>query len=187
MEKKTLKLAKLVEPCQRNWQDDFIVPKEDQEYICNVATRMPTKQNKPSYDLYCITDKDIIQRVFEVAYNPNDIDFTYLKNPQAKANCLLIWTFNYCRESEADVNINIGISAGAAAIAAAELGYKTGFCKCFVVTELQQILDSNSPALILGFGKPDTRFTRIDRVENDKKIGEKASKGQKNVSVYYID
>ena len=181
-ELKVLKLAKNVEPCQRNWDRTYTIPKNHLEYICKVATRMPTKQNKNSYELYCITNEDIIQKVFEVAYNPDDYDWTYLKNPQTKANALFIWTFNNIKESDPDRNVNIGISAGAASLAAAELGYKTGFCKCFVVNELKNIVSNHPthhPALILGVGKPDKRFRRIDIVENDKKVGVNILKGTK--------
>lgn len=185
---KILKLARAVEPCQRNWDKTHDIPKEHLQYICKSAIAMPTKQNKDSYELYCITNKDTITAVFEAAYNPEDYEFTYLKNPQTKANALLIWSYGDIKENDFDRNVNIGISAGAASLASAELGYKTGFCKCFVVSELQKILGITKPvALILGFGKPDERFDRTHIVENDQKVGVNASKGTKNISVHYID
>jgi nitroreductase len=187
---KVIKLAKLAEPCQRNWDRTYTIPQDHLEHICKVATTMPTKQNRNSYELYCITNKDMIQKVFEVAYNPDDYDYTYLKNPQTNANALLIWTFNEIKEGDHDRNVNIGISAGAASLAAVERGYKTGFCKCFLVNELKNIISNNPshfPALILGLGKPDERFDRTDIVENDKKIGTNCSNGPKNISVHYKD
>lgn len=187
--KKIIKLAKIVEPCQRNWDYSYSIPKDHLDYICNVATTMPTKQNKDSYELYCITNKEVIQKVFEVAYNIDDMGYTYLKNSQARANGLLIWTLNKKGLADiADSNVNIGISAGAASLAAAELGYKTGFCKCFIVDKVKEIVSrhpSHVPQLVLGFGMPDSRFDRRFIVEDEKQIGIKISKGPKNIAVHY--
>lgn len=186
MKKTILKLAKSVEPCQRNWQEDYIIPNEHIKYVIKSAISMPTKQNKTTYELFCVTNKDLIYEIYKLAYNPDDKFWTYLKNPQVNANCLLIWSFNKQKESDADRNVNIGISAGAAALAAAELGYKTGFCKCFLVDELKALLTDEdfSPALILGFGLPNTNFKRIDRVENGERVGVNISKGPKKINVH---
>jgi len=190
MDKKVLKLAKLAEPCQRNWDLTYTIPKYHLDYICKSATTMPTKQNKDSYELYCITNRNVIQKIFEAAYNSDDVEHTYLKNPQARANVLLIWTQNLNEDNDPDIIMNIGISAGAASLAAAELGYKTGFCKCFQVYKVREIISkdpSHYPHLILGFGKPDSRFDRRIIVEDGKKVGIKQTKGPKNIRTHYID
>jgi len=187
MGKKILKLAKIVEPCQRNWDKSFSLSTEHIEYIVQTATTMPTKKNLNSYNLFCITKKEIIRGIYEKAYDINEGNMM-LNQPQIDANLLLIWTYSDSKENDYDRNTNIGISAGAASLAAAELGYKTGFCKCFAHDEVKKLLDTiYDIALALGIGKPDHRFDRTVIVQNNQKVGRRISKGPKNISVRYID
>lgn len=188
-----LNYAKSVEPCQRNWDEDFIIPQDHIDYIINVCTTMPTKQNVNAYTLIVVTDRKVINNLFLSAYEP-EIEETHKGNGQVRANCVFLWING---EEEVhltnDLYINIGISSGAAALAAAELGYKTGFCKCFQKPEIISAIENyyepikeKRPLLMLGFGIPNENFPRTMCVDNNVPIRNKPSKGKKDIKIIKI-
>lgn len=180
-----LKYAKDIKPCQRNWNEDYVMPMEHIDYITEVCTEVPTKQNLPVYDLYRITNRKIIDDIFEASYVDHDDD-TIHRNTQVKSNLLLIWAENLgAAEYNTDTYIGVGISSGAAALAGAELGYKTGFCRCFMPFEIKSILWENNIKihidskiiLMLGIGVPDET---VDPREYT--VGSKKGKIQKSIN-----
>lgn len=166
---KILDYAKSVEPCQRNWNEEYVMPLEEVDYITEVCTTMPTKQNRSVYTLVRITNKNIINKMFEASYSDNDVRGTVDRNTQVKANLLLIWVENKnIAECTPDLYVGVGISSGAAALAAAELGYKTGFCRCFNSPQVKKILKKNNIrvdkeskiVLMLGIGESQQNVDR---------------------------
>ena len=75
-----LELSKIAQGCQRNWLEDLKMPEKDIDYIIEACTTMPTKQNKNTYSLCAITDRKLIDKLFQHSYEPDDYDRTYKKN-----------------------------------------------------------------------------------------------------------
>ena len=129
----------------------------------------------------------------KAAYNEDDAN-TFLANSQINANLLLLWCEGTEKqEEESDRDIAIGISSGAAALAAAELGYKTGFCKCFIGDTVEKLLRKqkiktfNQTYLMLGIGKPNTDFDIRVPVINGKPQRKRISQGKKNILIRRVD
>jgi nitroreductase len=177
-----LELAQDVERCQRNWKYTDI-PQEHIDEIVNVCTTMPTKNNLAYYNLYVSTDLEFNNAVYNISINPSD-NGTIDRNSQVNAPLLLIWTsnksvtdplfqqVNYPRIIDRDIAMSVGISSGAAGLAAANLGYKTGFCKCFVHESLIKLMFDkfnkiDDPVLMLGIGMPNLNYKRTEVVKNN--------------------
>lgn len=187
-----LDYAKSAENCQRNWNHNIYIPENDIDYIINVCTTMPTKQNKDVYQLHVVTNKEIINAIYKISYDPSNYSGTYLLNSQASAPLLLVWSAMPGAQYQNDIDIAIGISSGAAALAAAELGYKSGFCKCFENKPLRKILKikgerwNTDPILILGIGSPKKDINH-NTIVLENRITEKPSlSGKKNIQVSRI-
>ena len=186
-----LNYAKIIEPCQRNWDEQFIIPEEHIKYILDVCTTVPTKQNINVYSLVVITNRQVMSSIFKkAAYDHSPKSRTYMRNSQVNANALFIWTEGTEKaEDQSDIDIAIGISSGAAALAAAELGYKTGFCKCYMNTVLQKILAKNkvkrhnNSYLMLGIGKPNEKFDKRTPVINGKPQMPQDAQGDKDILI----
>lgn len=189
-----LEYAKSAEPCQRNWNEEEVLPSEHIDYISEVCTTMPTKQNLNCYKLLVITNRSVIDQIFLAAYDPRESRKTFGKNAQVRANCVFAWIDGPDKVNrDNDFYINIGISSGAAALAAAELGYKTGFCKCFIEKEVVKIIRPfykevklKRPVLMLGIGIPNPDFMRTLNVNNNVPLRESRSRGKKNIEVIKI-
>ena len=190
-----LDYAKIVEPCQRNWDEDFVIPNEHIQYILDVCTTMPTKNNRNVYSLIVIKSKPLIEMLYsKTAYDPRNWKGTFMRDSQVNANALLLWcagTDKY--EDHSDRDISIGISSGSAALAAAELGYKTGFCKCFasdIVTKIlrkNKIKSLNKVHLMLGIGKPNNNYDRKVPVIDGVPQRPRPSHGKKNILIRQVD
>ena len=76
--------------CQRNWDLNAIIPKEDLDLIVTSATECPTKQNIEFYNLHVIQDRDIIEDIHDKTYFEND-NQEGRTNPQVLANALLVF------------------------------------------------------------------------------------------------
>ena len=148
-----LNYAKSIATCQRNWDETFSMPEEHIQYVLDVCTTMPTKQSKEVYSLVVITNRKLIDQIFNISYNPEDKHNTHNQNSQVRANLLLAWVPGPATDSKSQY-LSIGISAGAAALAGTELGYKTGFCRCYIGPELERILKVEKIYLMLGIGQP---------------------------------
>lgn len=174
--------------CQRNW-DTKPIPKDDIKTITEVALNMPTKQNVLQYEIIAITNREVIEYMYSIAvsiakdqhnksggtvFEGNDI----YRNGQVNASLLLIWTTSKDpkqwdnKDSKDHSNtdhyskcIGVGLSAGAAALAANQLGYRTGFCNCFIQDEMQQFITDNTEygeffMTSLGIGYPLEGYSR---------------------------
>lgn len=174
-----LSYAKSVEPCQRNYDWDLPVPAEHVQYILDCASAMPTKQNIACYKIFASTNSEFNNKIFLQSFWDGD-KFTHLRNGQVNAPLLLIFCQNVDNDVhlDHDLYVNIGIAMGAASLAAAELGYKTGFNKCFKAEEISALIhsvtdkeihgDYRCPILMLGIGHP-----KEGRRHNDVFLGEK--------------
>ena len=161
-------LSQIVNHCQRNW-DYTPIPKQHIDHIVNAGRFMPTKQNHETYTIVKITNPTVISRLYEQAYNSNSLNYGH--QPQVDAPLLLAFLINRKKSSsgdnpnkEVDYNqkmLEIGLSAGACALQAAELGYKTGFCRCLsdpnAMLKKTMKLDRTLYQLVvlLGIGLPD--------------------------------
>ncbi len=192
-----LELSKIAQGCQRNWLEDLKMPEKDIDYIIEACTTMPTKQNKNTYSLCAITDRKLIDKLFQHSYDPDDYNRTFRKNTQVRGNLLLVWYDGpeSKREHETPIgdDVNIGISAGGAALAAVELGYKTGFCRCFINDKVAETLlpyigklqDRKRVKLMLGIGYGVPQLERNIMVIDGEKKGFKHTYS-KNIKVTKI-
>ena len=144
-----------IKKCQRNWDKTFVIPQEHIDHFVHLATNSPTKQHEAYFNLYVITDRALLEELFDHTWG-----FTYpinndtstaevpscARNPQMNASAYFLWTAkhpdtlrNFERDGkEKDNNhpnrkdnafTSIGISMGIVAFSAASLGYSTGFNK----------------------------------------------------------
>ena len=89
--------------CQRNWDLSREIPKEDIDLIAEAATQCPSKQNISYYRLQFITNRSVIEQIYELTqgaimdpqkmgpvggYPPRGRSYT---NPQTLANLLIIY------------------------------------------------------------------------------------------------
>ena len=211
-----IEASRTAQRCQRNWDYSRPVTKEDIETLIKVATTMPTKQNIDYFELLVSTNTKFNQMCYDIAVNPDDPFFAEgdnkLRNAQVNAPLLMIWVPNYdnplmderaVNTKDADGNLTgdyeegnrdiaTGISSGATALAAAQLGYKTGFCACMEWPELKNLIkkDFTDPELLrmrkvlrivdklgdkniglcLGIGHPNSNFERTEVVKDNKTV-----------------
>jgi len=189
---KILEYAQTIEPCQRNWDESFVMPDDHIQYIIDVCTTVPTKQNRDYYSLLVITERSLINEIFKYTV---DAGCNAQENTQVRANLLMIWCTNDSimetprTISMKDVLLSIGISSSAAAMAGAELGYKTGFCACYLNEQTSFLLQDEglTPTgdiqLMLGIGMPNSNYDNRTPVFGDEVRLTKRSRGKKNISV----
>jgi len=201
-----IEAVKSAERCQRNWDHSKPISDEDIKKIVEVATTMPTKNNRSYYELIVSTNRNFNRMCYEHATDPNNKHFTDRKihrNTQVDAPLLLIWRPTDLDEIDnpfdenykKDFLVSIGISSGAAVLTANQLGYKTGYCGCIRNKELFKKIETDyripvtnnnySDGLIVGFGNPDTSFSRVDCVL-DGEHGYTAETVDKNININYI-
>lgn len=173
------KTSEIVRRCQRNWDHSKSIPREHIELLAEVAKNSPAKQDEAYFDVYAITDRDLIEKLYEnsdgftAGVLQKDAKgtigkFTVWPNSQTRANLVFCWVSrqpttmrNFYQDDidhdhfipdETDVegidktpgtpkdpnewsrNIentytSIGISTACVAMAAARLGYVTGYNK----------------------------------------------------------
>jgi len=85
------------------------------------------------------------------------------------------------------------MSAAAAALAGAELGYRTGYCRCIDEEKSKKILESyigkiekEEIPLMLGIGIPDEKFAYNIMAINGARFGHKISYDKPNRKVYRL-
>jgi nitroreductase len=172
--------------CQRNWDLSKEVPKRDLEVMETAITQCPSKQNYAYYKPYIITNREIIEKI----YNQTDgfiinHEGDSVKNVQVLANVLVVFVEDneYMRiavrdknaklamDAEEDLpeqirqrNISIGIAAGYLNLSATMLGYSTGCCTCFNTKGVQKVLGIEEHVLLLmGVGWPDEGRPRREK------------------------
>ena len=193
---KIKRITETVQRCQRNYDLTEAIPREHQDYIIHCATQMPTRQQRIHYNITVVDDVALTREVYaRYAYDKDDRDHD-LRNGQTYAPLLLIFGTDSKMHSDPkysyrqyDIPMSIGLSAGAAAMAAVELGYVTGFCKCFDEPQLEQWIESTygrqcrDPRLMLGIGRSNDRFDRTECVIDDKVVYTASSMGDKEIEI----
>lgn len=190
---KILEYANEIVPCQRNWDESYQIPEEEIKYITDVATIVPTKQQRSVFSLIAITNRQVIDEIFKICYEKTNKWMTFKQNSQVRANLLLVWTSGPHPYSGQSLGLAVGISSSAAAMAGAELGYKTGFCKCFEASEAKEILEKyvgklpgKEVPLMLGIGKPDKNFDTRDVAIDGVLKAKKATHGNKDIPIHRL-
>ena len=161
--------------CQRNWNLDAVVSEDMINTLKQVIKNAPTKQNEEYYSVEFITDRSVIENIYQTTSYDKSSQDDRTKNSQVLANLLVVFfcefpkTFrNPDHEYEdrnfimGNVNTSIGIASGQLALSATLLGLSTGFCACFDHQAVSQILNKKDPMLILGIGYPDTSKSRLE-------------------------
>ena len=173
--------------CQRNWDLTKDVPERDLKVIETAITQCPSKQNYAYYKPYIITNRKIIEAIYD---ETDGFDYNAegdtVKNVQVLANVLVAFVEDdqYMREDgyrelnakEAkDVghelpeqtrqrNLALGIAAGYLNLSATMLGYSTGCCTCFNESGVREILGVDKPvALLMGVGWADENRPRREK------------------------
>lgn len=173
--------------CQRNWDLSKEVPERDLKVMETAITQCPSKQNYAYYKPYIITNREIIQSIYDQTdgFDYNAAGDT-VKNVQVLANVLVAFVEDdqYMREKgyrELNVkeakevgkelpeqvrqrNIALGIAAGYLNLSATMLGYSTGCCTCFNGPAVQKILGLDKPVMLLmGVGWADENRPRREK------------------------
>ncbi len=166
--------------CQRNWDLNKQIPKEDLDTIIYAIANAPSKQNLQYFNIHVITNRKIIESIYEETI----VLSGRRKNPQVLANVLFVFTEVIPKEAtyylnkkkddqyghDKDLFLCSGISAGYGALVAGLLGYETGFCKCFNDTaKLKKLLNTKEEiSLMLGVGYGDkTKHRREDHMTKE--------------------
>ena len=188
--KDMVELAKIVERCQRNFDWSKPVPNKDVKYILNVATSMPTKQQEEFYNITVIEDESLAREFYEVCSVAEGDDW---RNSQTYAPLLLLYS-TYPKyngyEPYNDIAMSIGISASAAVLAAANLGYKTGFCKCIDDKLTMQFVKKHfrkkiwDPTLAIGIGHPLEGVDRRHGILDGEIVYRAETCGDKDIKIF---
>jgi nitroreductase len=202
-----IETVKTAERCQRNWDHSKPVLEEHVQQIVNVATNMPTKNNRSYYDLIVSTNKEFNRTCYKYAVDSRNLHFKdreIHRNTQVDAPLLLMWRTTdldsidnpFDDSYQKDFHISVGISSGAAVLTANQLGYRTGYCQCFESGPLFDTLEQkfNLPIvntiykdlLVVGIGNPDSNFKRTQCVI-DGKVGYTAESVNKTIDITYIE
>lgn len=183
--------------CQRNWDLNKQIPKEDLDTIIYAIANAPSKQNLQYFNLHVITNREKIESIYE----GTDVLSGKRKNPQVLANVLFVFTqvipskatyfLNKKTDKQygydKDLFICTGIAAGYGALIAGLLGYETGFCKCFPkINDLKKIINSKEDfSVMLGVGYGDkTKDRKEDHIT--KKLVESFDKNGQLKTFYHI-
>ena len=178
--------------CQRNWDLTKSIPEEDIELMIHSVTNCPSKQNVSYYNVYFISDRNIIDEIHKKTngFVIND-KYDTVTNSQTLANLLVAFTtknidvesnvhrnleidniksndksFNEIPSLVRDKNMAIGIAAGYLNVISSMLGYSTGCCACFDSSIKEIIGSSDNIELLMGIGFPDeTKNRRIHHTD----------------------
>lgn len=139
--------------CQRNWDYSRQVPEEHIDHWIYLATHAPSKQDESFFDLYVITDRELLEKLYRdhtwgFTMFPGGSDYV-ARNPQMNAPVLFVYNMKMntdeVRNNNKDGSVRdpnaasrwdnaytaVGISSGIVAFSAANLGYNTGYGKNF--------------------------------------------------------
>lgn len=176
--------------CQRNWDLNQSIPKEDLDLLITAATQCPSKQNVAFYKLHFVTNRDLIEKIaaqtdgFIIQREP-EVKTTI--NTQVLANLVVVFEeyMNITRPLDQlrneqtrelaskkfdektlraldfDMKFAVGIAAGYLNLTASMLGYSTGCCSCFLDKNVQEVMGlENRPLLLMGIGFKDAERNR---------------------------
>ena len=153
-----IKAVKTAERCQRNWDYSIPIPDEDIKTLVEVATTMPTKQNRKFYELIVSSNPEFNKICYTHAvdpYNSHFVNREIHRNTQANAPLIMMWRTTDQTEVEAsdmfkddymkNYYTSVGVSSGATVLTANALGYRTGYCNCInddtLMDELEEKFD----------------------------------------------
>ena len=193
--KDIIKTIDKTQRCQRNWDLNKNIPKEDLDTIIYAILNAPSKQNIQYFNLHVVTNRKKI----ELIYEGTNVLSGRRKNPQVLANVLFVFTQVIPNEAvyflnkkedkkyghDKDLLLCTGIAAGYGALVAGLLGYETGFCKCFPkADDLKKILNTKEYfSVMLGIGYGDkTKHRREDHIT--KEIVESFNKNE-DLEIFY--
>ena len=181
---------------QRNYDLSKDIPIEDIKTIITAASQCPSKQNVAFYDVYVITNRSVINDIYETttSLHSDDPNYKRLSNPQVLGNMLLVFTDkkdgpvgNHKELIEAKKGINeeetsrivtqdmftaIGIAAGYVNLTASLLGYETGCCSCVMnYDRIREILNiETTPQLLMGVGYKNEGVNRREHHLKDTTV-----------------
>tara|TARA_B100001057_G_scaffold53610_5_gene47630 strand:- start:19273 stop:19749 length:477 start_codon:yes stop_codon:yes gene_type:complete len=151
---------------------------------------MPTKQQQNFYNITVIEEEPLAREFYTTC---SIADGEEWRNSQTYAPLVLLYSTypKYNRyEPYNDIAMSIGLSSGAAALAAANLGYKTGFCKCidehltnaFVWDHFRKKVWD--PTLAVGIGHSLEGFDRTEGVLDGEVKYQAESNGDKEIKIF---
>lgn len=93
--------------CQRNWNLDREIPQEHLDLMIHAATQAPTKQNYSYFDLYVVTDRNRIQKLYEMTEgatirNTTTREPKIVLNTQTNANALFVFDLKMFNQMSQD-------------------------------------------------------------------------------------
>ena len=90
------KTSEVIRRCQRNWDHSKSIPREHIELLAEVAKNSPAKQDEAYFDVYAITDRDLIEKLYEESdgFTTGVLEgekFEVYPNSQTRANLVFCW------------------------------------------------------------------------------------------------
>jgi len=183
---------------QRNYDLSKKIPIEHVKAIITAATQCPSKQNVAFYDVFVVTNRGVINSIYETTTSIHDGSGTYkgLSNPQVLANMLLVFTDkadgiakngSHFENTQASKGNNveeferitlqdkftaIGIGSGYVNLTASLLGYETGCCSCVMNYEkVKELLGIEAmPQLMMGVGFKQEGVNRREHPLKDSQV-----------------
>ena len=100
--KEIKRTSEVVRRCQRNWDHSKSIPREHIQLLAEVAKNSPAKQDEAYFDVYAITDRDLIEKLYENSdgFTADEFKkdkngelgkFTVWPNSQTRANLVFCW------------------------------------------------------------------------------------------------
>ena len=88
--------SEVIRRCQRNWDHSKSIPREHIELLAEVAKNSPAKQDEAYFDVYVITDRDLIEKLYENSdgFTTGVLEgekFQVYPNSQTRANIVFCW------------------------------------------------------------------------------------------------
>ena len=195
----SIKASKIIGQTQRNWDYDSKISEEEIQYLVDVSSNAPTKNNLNLFKLFVSTNIEFNTAIQNWAYNSEekmpDLETnqkTTEFNSQVAAPLLMMYLiidksfYQYDKEvSHPDAIFSAGVAAGATALASAEIGYQTGFCSCLHIPGLIEYVSNkfNSDffqefwtdveihdVLCLGIGKKNPNAMNRSQIFKDGKV-----------------
>ena len=200
--------------CQRNWDLEKQIPKDDIDLIIHSVTNCPSKQNISFYKVHAITNREVIENIHNTT--SGFLNYETGKNEtnsQVLANLVLafevedymgrhttdtvhrndeMWAYDDGKLSpgqkkslEKDAHMAIGIAAGYANLISSMLDYGTGCCACFDADNVATIVGAENPIkLLMGIGFKDE--TRPRREHHSKPEFVFPTKSKQEIQVNFI-
>ena len=177
--------------CQRNWDLSKNIPIDDIKVMKTAVTDCSSKQNRVFYRCKFITNRDVIQQLYEVSDGHTYRDkvtreWKVDKNPQLLANLVVAFIRDrdpsensrtveerehgkYWSEKDEhaditrDQNIALGIASGYLTLTANMMGYSTGCCQCGDMNKMKEILGEDEDILLtMGIGYAGQDKSRLE-------------------------